>query len=613
MKALPRWIWGFVGLALVASLVAVGMRHKVEAKNRAVGLAVEYPILVDAAALEGKSPAEALLQIKNSGLNMVVLSEQTIGDKISDGSLILGAGQTLVGSGELLTRVALAIESRGMRPDLRLNQNSKGSLQVPGIPLSVVRGISLGLDPDEARTIGAAGIPIIARHNNFANISEDQITATISNSARFGAVGFLPQGEQVIGFRKNVKFLMDTLKANKMYYASPEFAKMAGDTIAVAYAPDHVVRLHAIQAAEIDRMSPQEAIERYARAYSERNQRILLIRPFALAEKPGLASLSSSVMQVAKAVTKEGGTITTPRIWEDPNVPTALLALIAIGVIGTMFGLVIGLVSNQNLGYVVHLVLALIAAYSFAKSDMGYIALIASIGFPVLAYLSLGDVLKNRPVLVQFLVMTLISLIGGLCIAGLMTGPVYSVKGDSFSAVKLAHFGPILIVAFLAAKSARDWNETLKSPLTLSTVFWGLGILGALGFMLARTGNDNPGAVSGIEMQFRSLLENLFVTRPRTKEFMIGHPAMLVGLALLAASPKAGESKKMLLASLGSLAVTLGMIGQTSIVNTLCHLHTPVMTGLIRILVGLILGLIVGAVALGFLRAPMAKMVEEKS
>jgi hypothetical protein len=406
---------------------------------------------------------------------------------------------------------------------------------------------------------------------------------------------------------------MDTLKANKMYYASPEFAKMAGDTIAVAYAPDHVVRLHAIQAAEIDRMSPQEAIERYARAYSERNQRILLIRPFALAEKPGLASLSSSVMQVAKAVTKEGGTITTPRIWEDPNVPTALLALIAIGVIGTMFGLVIGLVSNQNLGYVVHLVLALIAAYSFAKSDMGYIALIASIGFPVLAYLSLGDVLKNRPVLVQFLVMTLISLIGGLCIAGLMTGPVYSVKGDSFSAVKLAHFGPILIVAFLAAKSARDWNETLKSPLTLSTVFWGLGILGALGFMLARTGNDNPGAVSGIEMQFRSLLENLFVTRPRTKEFMIGHPAMLVGLALLAASPKAGESKKMLLASLGSLAVTLGMIGQTSIVNTLCHLHTPVMTGLIRILVGLILGLIVGAVALGFLRAPMAKMVEEKS
>jgi hypothetical protein len=318
-------------------------------------------------------------------------------------------------------------------------------------------------------------------------------------------------------------------------------------------------------------------------------------------------------MQVAKAVTKEGGTITTPRIWEDPNVPTALLALIAIGVIGTMFGLVIGLVSNQNLGYVVHLVLALIAAYSFAKSDMGYIALIASIGFPVLAYLSLGDVLKNRPVLVQFLVMTLISLIGGLCIAGLMTGPIYSVKGDSFSAVKLAHFGPILIVAFLAAKSARDWNETLKSPLTLSTVFWGLGILGALGFMLARTGNDNPGAVSGIEMQFRSLLENLFVTRPRTKEFMIGHPAMLVGLALLAASPKAGESKKMLLASLGSLAVTLGMIGQTSIVNTLCHLHTPVMTGLIRILVGLILGLIVGAVALGFLRAPMAKMVEEKS
>lgn len=613
MKALPRWVWGFVGLACVASLVAIAMRHKVEAKNRAVALAVEYPLILDAAALDGKSPAEALVQLKTSGLNLIVLPEKTIGDQISDGDLILGAGQTLTGSAELLTRVALAVEARGLKPELALNQNKKGSLQVPGVPLSVLRGISLGLDPEEARSIGAAGIPIIARHNNFANISESQVVSMIENSARFGAIGYLPQGDQILGFRKNIKVLMDALKANKMFYASPEFAKMAGDSTAVAYAPADVIRLHAIQSAEIDRMSPQESLERYARAYSERNQRIMLVRPFAITEKPGLASLSSSLMQVAKAVTKEGGTVTKPRTWDDPQVPLVLKALIAIGIIGTIFGLLMTLVSNQNFAYLGQTLLALITAYSFAKDDMGYLALIASLGFPVLAYLSLNDILKNRPVLLQFGVMTFISLIGGLCIAGLLTGPIYSVKGDSFSAVKLAHFGPILLVAFLAAKSARDWNETLKSPLTLSTVFWGLGIIAALGFMLARTGNDSPGAVSGFEMQLRSLLENLFVTRPRTKEFMVGHPAMLIGLALLATSTKVGEHKQLLLRSLGSLAVTLGMIGQTSIVNTLCHLHTPVMTGLIRIAVGLVLGLIIGGIALGAMRSTLAKMVGEKA
>jgi hypothetical protein len=41
----------------------------------------------------------------------------------------------------------------------------------------------------------------------------------------------------------------------------------------------------------------------------------------------------------------------------------------------------------------------------------------------------------------------------------------------------------------------------------------------------------------------------------------------------------------------------IGAIGQTSIVNTLCHLHTPVEVSLIRILIGLILGGILGSAA----------------
>jgi hypothetical protein len=39
----------------------------------------------------------------------------------------------------------------------------------------------------------------------------------------------------------------------------------------------------------------------------------------------------------------------------------------------------------------------------------------------------------------------------------------------------------------------------------------------------------------------------------------------------------------------------VGAIGQTSIVNTLCHLHTPVEVGVTRIVIGLALGGILGA------------------
>ena len=56
-------------------------------------------------------------------------------------------------------------------------------------------------------------------------------------------------------------------------------------------------------------------------------------------------------------------------------------------------------------------------------------------------------------------------------------------------------------------------------------------ILALFAFMISRTGNDNPAGVSSVELAFRSLLEKILIVRPRTKEFLIGHPAMIVAIA----------------------------------------------------------------------------------
>ena len=42
------------------------------------------------------------------------------------------------------------------------------------------------------------------------------------------------------------------------------------------------------------------------------------------------------------------------------------------------------------------------------------------------------------------------------------------------------------------------------------------------------------------------------------------------------------------------MALMLGAIGQTSVVNTLCHLHIPVALSLGRVIEGLVLGCIIG-------------------
>jgi hypothetical protein len=50
------------------------------------------------------------------------------------------------------------------------------------------------------------------------------------------------------------------------------------------------------------------------------------------------------------------------------------------------------------------------------------------------------------------------------------------------------------------------------------------------------------------------------------------------------------------------LALMVGAIALTSVVNTMCHLHTPLDVGLIRIGVGFVLGGIIGGVAWAVLR-----------
>jgi len=101
---------------------------------------------------------------------------------------------------------------------------------------------------------------------------------------------------------------------------------------------------------------------------------------------------------------------------------------------------------------------------------------------------------------------------------------------------------------------------------------------------LLRSGNEAGGAVTSAEGALRSRLEGLLSVRPRFKEFAIGHPAMLlIGVAPLA---------KKRYAALALLF--LGVIGQASMFNTFCHLHTPLEISYIRTILGIIIGLIIG-------------------
>jgi len=101
--------------------------------------------------------------------------------------------------------------------------------------------------------------------------------------------------------------------------------------------------------------------------------------------------------------------------------------------------------------------------------------------------------------------------------------------------------------------------------------------------LLARSGNFGL-PVLAIEERLRTITEDLFVARPRTKEYLIGHPALLLAGAAMAA----GWRRWVL-----PLAA-IGAIGQAGIINSFSHIHTPLLYTLLRTISALVLGTLLG-------------------
>ena len=117
---------------------------------------------------------------------------------------------------------------------------------------------------------------------------------------------------------------------------------------------------------------------------------------------------------------------------------------------------------------------------------------------------------------------------------------------------------------------------------------WSLVLLGAVAlagyYYLARTGHESSVSVSTLEMLFRNTLEESLLARPRTKEFLIAFPSVM--LAVYCA-----VRRMPFWTALFGLAGTIGM---TSVCNTFMHIRTPLYLGFVRTGYSLLFGIVVG-------------------
>lgn len=601
MNKVPIWAYASAAATLLIGVYGLSLRHKAESSNKAVGFAAEAEVIQTLGELDADPDSmasdsaelleQALVRLKAAGLTAVTVSEQTVNNLVLEGQIQVKADKrgSWVDCPENVRQ--RLFEALGRRfANVKYHDTMRG-IQVGASP-GLVLATPIGLDPLLVSKAKAAGLPLIVRHANYVGAKGSDLSAVLAQDKEDGALAFLPMGDTLFGFKSELSETVEAVRASGLQYITVEFGKTPGDSRVREALPLQTIRMHSIQGAEMDKLTPADVKERFVKAARERQMRWLLLRPQSQASADPVGDFAEQIRVVRKGVEKEGLTVRVPHSFPDFAAPAWYCVLLALAALPGIAWLILQIPVSKNIRYAGIGAVALLALGCWLPSMRGWFALLAATSFPILAYFHfLSD--AKRPVVVQYLLMALIAMAGGVVVSATLIGPQWMLQNKLFVGPKLAHYLPILVAGILLLMAQVNLREVMKKPLIWGTTLAAFGILAALLFMQTRLGNDNPAGVSGLELKFRSIMDALLYVRPRTKEFLIGNPALFIGIALW------NRGQKMW----GSLLLGAGAIGLTSIVNTFCHLHTPIELSVARIGIGLALGGIIGAAVWGVLSA----------
>jgi hypothetical protein len=526
------------------------------------------------------------------------------------------------------------------------------------IPASrqLVSDAAIGFDPAQVAFVKAADMTVTARVSNSINLNIQRVQNMLYDVKTIGAKIVIFSEDEVVGYDSLIKDVAKEMKARDLVFGNIEFTKQRGWQDFAKQTEGRLVRVHSVGGDEAAKAKVEMLVDRFTRAIKERDIRVAYIRlprQFKGDKEKGLSPLKqnldfveriSSELQRAPlgGVLRPAMDLNGAQAFGDypfdylqnsfgiglrtSKIIRYLLALSAgLGAVGGTL-LLLNLFFDLTPGAQRKWLLAGlgIVAVLCVSGGIGskLVALQAGIVFPAIGILwgglprlwdkarretqphSVGEAISGGAK--ALLSSTAITMIGPMIIIALLNKWTYFSGTDKYLLPKATQLLPLLLVglafagevfphrvretgADAARRRARDrFNSVLDSPFTLR-VAGTLMLVGVLGMLwIARTGNDSGMEISPIELKMRATLEQLFVTRPRTKEIMVGFPAFLFAVYFM-------QRKRWLLA-VG--AAILGTIGVADVLNTFCHIHTPIFYSALRTIHGLWLGIAFGAIAL---------------
>ncbi|GHV26636.1 hypothetical protein FACS1894167_00290 [Synergistales bacterium] len=608
----------FSALMIIAVIFASGglyRRLAVEWGHRTVAMTVEYKDLMSMSRQEGMDTASIFGELARSGIIGITVQEFT-GKDLSNGAMNISYGALgsmpqgvrapakensenaaiLTASSDPL--LPIIMQYLRIRMPAAKYVSAKQTLIV--LPFTVEELGDVGILPNFeglgfAETVGAVSI---FRPAATAGIDGEKVAASLTwVKGLFPSFRCVLQSGLIVMGYPQIQPIAEALKADGISVAQAEFVKQAGAANLFSAMKPDIFPLHSIVRDEVisRALSREQIIDRMVRAVHERSVRIILMRPYELYSSGRFALLAEDLSTLGKKLSDRGYSLG----WPDKLPPiyrsfaSALALSIVLVVCAWFYARRYWALTTKNMSLMETAALLLvIAVLGVLLLKVGFIARMAGglCAALVATEAALWALNRSERPFAGFFTGLLIVFEGGIAIAVFYGTTDAMLRLAPFSGVKLTLLLPLLLV-FASDLRRRIHPESFTRIMRRPSLWGELCLVGcfAAAALILTVRSDNVSSVPGWEMSFRDLLERALWIRPRTKEFLVGYPCLVLYHSFVHRGwmPRYREILR-----IGAC------IAFTSAVNTFCHFHTLLPISALRVVNGWILGLVVGFILL---------------
>ncbi len=635
-----------VVVAFISALFILRDRIIMEKLSRQVEVVMDYSDIEQLCRREGISVEDAFVRFRQAGVTSMAFTETSLDELRNRGKLTYVRGADIINTlsiagvqksdlapvipgsfcitgttgdtGKILMENIQMLWGADFAHRIRIPDGRGNHLDIIQInaPGRDTEYLGIGFDRRLIGEIRNMGFNIILRPENRSHLNSEGVGCLFDSMGKIPGVSAIIFGgvNEVAGYPLYLDSAVEGFVRTGYSFGDVEVpndrARQKGAQYLGMKIPQQTVRVQSINPLYLARLTPHDAVDKFRLGVRERNIRMIYLRPYPVGYngKSLLETNLDYVEDLRKELNSFGFVTGTASRFPRHSPPPALLVLIALGGAG-VFMLLLDYFYHDG-GWVGIAVVGLTLLVSVALLMTGRIALMQKLSalavaviFPIYAFTAHFEEMEMVSTRDNFwnllgyalgvlLKITAITLLGGILMAALMSSTTFMLSVDKFRGVKALLVLPPVLILLSYYLRGTNLRTTIRDLMTIPLYIWQvvvLGILGALGLLfIIRSGNTAPSLATESELGLRVALERFLWVRPRFKEFMVGHPGVMLTWGLSYLHHYAGVG----------ILVFLAAVGQANICGTFAHVHTPVIISLVRTLGGLAIGAVTGAMGL---------------